>query len=237
MAHHQVLIVGGGTAGITIAALLRNKPNALEVTIIEPSEKHYYQPIWTLVGAGVFPREISEKNEADFIPAGATWIKDYVESFQPEKNAVTLRSGEQHTYDYLIVAPGIQIDWDKIPGLKEGLSRAGSGVCSNYSYDTVNSTWDALQNLKEGRAVFTAPSTPIKCGGAPQKIMYLTADYVRKHGLQNKVEVMFATAGTIIFGVAKYRATLEKVVERYGIKTKFFQELVELKVEEKIAVF
>ena len=237
MAHHEVLIVGGGTAGITVAAMLRNKPNAPEVTIIEPSEKHYYQPIWTLVGAGVFPREISERNEADFIPPGVTWIKDYVESFQPEQNAVTLRGGEQHTYDYLIVAPGIQIDWNKITGLEEGLAKAGSGVCSNYSYDTVNSTWDALKSIKKGKAIFTAPSTPIKCGGAPQKIMYLTADYVQKHGLKNKVEVVFASAGTVIFGVAKYKAALEKVVERYGIVTKFFQELVEIKVKEKIAIF
>lgn len=237
MAHYEVLIVGGGTAGITVAAMLRNKPNAPEAAIIEPGEKHYYQPIWTLVGAGVFPREVSERNEADFIPPGVTWIKDYVETFQPEKNAVTLRSGEQHTYDYLVVAPGIQIDWGKIPGLKEGLAKAGSGVCSNYSFDTVNTTWDALQHLKKGRAIFSAPSTPIKCGGAPQKIMYLAADYLRKHGLQNKVEVMFATAGTVIFGVQKYKVTLEKVVERYGIVTKFFQELVEIKVDEKIAIF
>lgn len=237
MAHHEVLIVGGGTAGITVAAMLRNKPDAPEVTIIEPSEKHYYQPIWTLVGAGVFPREISERNEAEFIPPGVTWIKDYVDTFQPEQNAVTLRSGEQHTYDYLVVAPGIQIDWDKIPGLKEGLAKAGSGVCSNYSYDTVNSTWEALKNVKKGKAIFTAPSTPIKCGGAPQKIMYLAADYFHKHGLQNKVEVVFASAGTVIFGVAKYRAALEKVVARYGIKTDFYQELVEVRPDEKIAVF
>ncbi len=237
MAHHEVLIVGGGTAGITVAAMLRNKPDAPEATIIEPSDKHYYQPIWTLVGAGVFPREISERNEAEFIPPGVTWIKDYVDTFQPEQNAVTLRSGEQHTYDYLVVAPGIQIDWDKIPGLKEGLAKPGSGVCSNYSYDTVNSTWEALKNVKKGKAIFTAPSTPIKCGGAPQKIMYLTADYLQKHGLKNKVEVIFASAGTVIFGVAKYRASLEKIVERYGIKTDFYQELVEVRPDEKVAVF
>lgn len=237
MAHHEVLVVGGGTAGITIAAMLRNKPNAPEVTIIEPGEKHYYQPIWTLVGAGIFPREVSERNEADLIPPGVAWIKDYAETFQPEQNAVTLRSGEQHTYDYLVAAPGIQIDWGKIPGLKEGLAKAGSGVCSNYSYDTVNSTWEALRQLKKGRAVFSAPSTPIKCGGAPQKIMYLAADYLRRHGLQNKVEVVFATAGTVIFGVPKYRATLEKVVERYGIKTDFFQELTEIRPDQKVAVF
>ena len=119
MAHHQVLIVGGGSAGLSVGALLRNNPNPPEVAIIEPSEKHYYQPIWTLVGAGVFDRSISERNEADFIPPGATWIKDKVDSFDPDNNSLTLSNGEKVTYDVLVVAAGIQIDWDKIKGLKE----------------------------------------------------------------------------------------------------------------------
>jgi sulfide:quinone oxidoreductase len=237
MAHHQVLIVGGGSAGITVAAMLRNKPNAPGVTIIEPGEKHYYQPIWTLVGGGVFPREVSERNEADLIPPGAVWIKDYVDSFEPEKNSVTLRSGEKHTYDYLVVAAGIQLDWSSIPGLKETVGKPGTGVCSNYSFETVNSTWEALRNLKKGRAIFTSPGTPIKCGGAPQKICYLSAHYLQKNGLQKDVEVMFVSAGTVIFGIPKYRATLEKVVERYGIATKFYHNLIEIKPDKKIAVF
>lgn len=237
MAHHQVLIVGGGTAGITIAAMLGQKEKAPEIAIVEPSDKHYYQPIWTLVGAGVFPREISEREEADFIPAGATWIKDRVKAFDPENNAVTLAGGDNITYDYLVVTAGIQIDWGKIPGLKESVGKPGTGVSSNYDYNTVNATWENIRNLKKGRAIFTQPATPIKCGGAPQKICYLAAHYFQKHGLQNNVEVVFASAAGGIFSVDKYANALKKVIDRYDIVTKFNHNLVELKPKEKVAVF
>lgn len=237
MAHHQVLIVGGGTAGISIAALLCNQPNPPEVAIIEPKEEHYYQPIWTLVGAGVFSKEVSIRKEADFIPRGATWIKDYAESFDPENNSVTLRGGDTVTYDYLVVAAGIQIDWDKIPGLKESVGKPGTGVCSNYEYETVTSTWENIKNLKRGRAIFTQPGTAIKCGGAPQKICYLAAHHFRQHGLENDVEVVFASASGGIFSVPKYADSLKQVIDRYGIVTKFSHNLVELRPDDKVAVF
>ncbi|HFA47772.1 MAG TPA: NAD(P)/FAD-dependent oxidoreductase [Bacteroidetes bacterium] len=237
MAHHQVLIVGGGSAGLTVGAMLRNKPNAPEVTIIDPSEKHYYQPIWTLVGAGVFPKEVSERNEADYIPPGANWIKDAVKTFDPDKNSVTLASGEKHTYDVLVVAAGIQIDWGKIPGLKESVGKAGTGVCSNYSFDTVESTFENIKNLKKGTAIFTHPSTPIKCGGAPMKIAFLASDYWRKHGVGNNVKKKFIKAGGGIFAVKKYVGPLNKVADRYNIERVWNTELTELRPDAKEAVF
>lgn len=237
MAHHQVLIIGGGSAGLYVGALLRNKPNPPEVAIIEPSEKHYYQPIWTLVGAGVFDKEISERNEADYIPPGATWIKDKVASFQPNDNAVTLSNGDTVTYDILVVTAGIQIDWNKIPGLKEGLGNPDSGVCSNYSYDTVESTFKNIQNLKSGTAVFTHPATPIKCGGAPIKITYLASDYWTKHGVKNNVNVKFIKGGGGIFAVKKYAESLTKVANRYNIDCTWMMDLKELQPNKKIAVF
>ena len=171
--HYQVIIVGGGSAGITVAALLANEPVAPEMAIIEPSDKHYYQPIWTLVGAGVFTKEVSERDEDDFIPPGATWIQDAVTTFNPDHNTVSTVDGKTIGYDYLVVAAGLQLNWEAIPGLKESVGQPGTGVCSNYSYDTVASTWDNIRHLKSGTAVFTHPNTPIKCGGAPQKICYL----------------------------------------------------------------
>jgi len=237
MAHHQVIVVGGGTAGLAVAALLRNQENAPEVAIIEPSDKHYYQPIWTLVGAGVFDRSFSEKDEEDFIPAGATWIKDYVESFDPDNNTVTTRDGTTYSYDYLVVAAGIQINWDLIPGLKESVMKPGTGVCSNYSYDTVMYTWENLKNLKSGRAIFTQPNTPIKCGGAPQKIMHLTCHYLQKNHRNKDVEVVFASAGGGMFSVPKYKKTLDKIVKRNGVNTKFGHNLVSIDAENKKATF
>lgn len=154
-AHYQVLIVGGGSAGITVAAYLANEPSKPEVAIIEPSPRHFYQPLWTLVGAGVFPRENSMRDEADFIPPGTTWIQAAVSGFDPEHNRITLHSGDTIGYDYLVVAMGIQIDWDKIKGLKESIGK--EGVCSNYSYETVESTWDNIRTFRGGNAIFTQP--------------------------------------------------------------------------------
>ena len=91
--HYRVLILGGGTGGITVAAQLRRKMKPYDLAIVEPSTKHYYQPLWTLVGAGVFRKEVSERAESGFIPKGADWIQDHVAEIHPEKNQVVLRSG------------------------------------------------------------------------------------------------------------------------------------------------
>ena len=234
----KVVIIGGGTGGITVAAQLMNRDRNLEVVIIEPSEKHYYQPIWTVVGGGVFSKEMSERDEADYIPDGVTWIKDFVASFQPEANAVTLKGGEVVGYDYLVVSAGLQIDWNDVPGLMDALKDPNSGVASNYSYEFVDKTYKVLQNFpKGGRALFTHPNTPIKCGGAPMKIMYLAADYMNKHGLREGSAIEFYKPGAAIFGVDKYRRALDKVVARYQIDTQWQQHLVEVRHNEKIAVF
>lgn len=233
--HHQVLIIGGGTAGITIAAQLANQENPPQIAIVEPSEKHYYQPIWTLVGGGVFPKEISEKNEADFIPEGVTWIKERIKSFDPKKNTVVTNDGQIIGYDYLVVTAGIQINWGVIPGLKENLGK--NGVCSNYSYDSVMSTWDNIRNFKGGNAIFTQPGTPIKCGGAPQKICYLAEHSFRKSGVRSRTNVIFAKAQPGIFAVTKYADALRKVCADRDIDVKYQHDLVEIHGDRKEAVF
>ncbi|MEZ4892616.1 MAG: FAD/NAD(P)-binding oxidoreductase [Saprospiraceae bacterium] len=223
---YQILIVGGGNAGISTASKLLLKNKNLNIGIIEPSDKHYYQPAWTLVGGGTFNIADTERKEADFIPKGTTWIRDAVATFQPEKNTVTTREGKVIEYEYLIVCPGIQLNWNKVEGLPETLGK--NGVCSNYSFETAPYTFECIKNLKSGTAIFTAPGTPVKCGGAPQKIMYLAGDYFRKHGLTDKVKVEFLSAGTIIFGVEKYAKTLSKVAARYKIGLHFKHDLIRI---------
>ncbi|MCS6774264.1 MAG: FAD/NAD(P)-binding oxidoreductase [Anaerolineae bacterium] len=234
--HYQVLIAGGGTAGLTVAAQLACRPNAPEIALIEPSQKHYYQPLWTLVGGGVFPKEDSVRDTAEFIPSGVTWIQEYVASFDPDANRVVLRNGEAITYDYLVVALGIQIDWHKIKGLKEALA-ARNGVCSNYAYETVDRTWENIRSLKRGVAVFTQPSTPIKCGGAPQKIAYLADDHFRRAGVRENITIKFMSGMGKIFSVEKYAKSLTAVCQRKGIETYFRHELVEVNHERREATF
>lgn len=232
----RVVIVGGGTAGISVAARLCRQLPERSVTVIEPSRKHYYQPLWTLVGAGVMPKQVTERAEADFLPPGSRWVQDAVETLLPDENAVLTRSGERVEYDFLVVAAGIQIDWGKVTGLVESLG--SHGVCSNYSYNSVDYTWECIRNFEGGRAVFTMPATAVKCGGAPQKIMYLADDAFRRRKVRDKGEIVFASGTGRIFSVEKYRSTLEKVVERKGIVTRFKHDLVEIRTEpRKEAVF
>ena len=237
MNKHQIIVVGGGSAGLAVAAMLLNKNDTLDICIIDKAEKHYYQPLWTLVGAGVFPKEDSERDQADFIPDSATWVKDYVASFDPENNSVTTEGGDVIGYDYLVVTAGIQIDWDATPGLKESVGKPGTGVVSNYSYDTVDSTFETIKNLKSGTAIFTHPSSPVKCGGAPLKITYLADDYWSKHGVRNQINIKFIKGGPGIFGVPKYTKTLTKVADRKNIERIWNQDLVAIDPNKKEATF
>lgn len=217
--HYQILIVGGGNAGLSLAAQLLRKQSNLQIGIIEPSEKHYYQPAWTLVGAGAFDIKATEKNEADFIPKGSTWIKDAAVAFEPDKNQLTCASGSIFSYDVLFVAIGIGLDWHKIEGLKETIGK--NQVSSNYDFNAAPYTWEMIRNFKGGVAVFTNPSTPIKCGGAPHKIMYLACDYWRKKGILDKCDVHYLSGASVIFGVPEYAQTLRDVVAKNNIKVHF----------------
>jgi sulfide:quinone oxidoreductase len=229
------VIAGGGSAGITIAARLARIYKHSEITIIEPSSEHYYQPLWTLVGGGVVSKEVTLKPEATLIPARVQWIQDAVTKFDPDNNIILTRDGRRISYNQLVVALGIQLDWDRIKGLKENLAK--NGVCSNYSYDYADKTWECIANFKEGNAIFTYPNTPVKCSAAAQKIMYLTEHYLRKKGIRDRATIIFATADTKLFPVPKYAATLEEIEAQRGIDVKFKHNLIEIRGNKKEAVF
>ena len=233
---HQVVVVGGGTAGITVAAqLTRGWFNDTDVAIVEPSDKHYYQPAFTLVGGGTYRLDDTVRDESTVIPKRATWIRDAVTEFDPEHNRVLTRDGRTIEYDYLVVAAGIQINWDGIKGLRESLG--SHGVCSNYSFETAGYTWECIRNFTGGTAVFTQPAGAIKCGGAPQKICYLAEDHFRRRGVRDQVRVVFASAGKAIFSIPKYRDVLEQVIARKGIETMFRYNLTAISAESHEAIF
>jgi sulfide:quinone oxidoreductase len=233
--HHSILVIGGGAAGITVAARLCRRLRHPPLAIVEPSDRHFYQPLWTLVGGGAASREASVRSQARCIPPGATWIRDAVTAFCPEENHVLTRDGSRLSYDFLVVAPGIQIDWGKIKGLQGNLGR--HGICSNYSYESVSSTWETIRNFRGGTALFTMPDTPVKCGGAPQKIMYLAEDHFRSAGVRERSTIIYASATAGIFAVPKYAQALEKVIARKDIQTRFRHNLVEIRPEARQAVF
>ena len=231
---HQILIIGGGNAGISVAAQLLQKNSKLDVAIVEPSDKHYYQPGWTLVGGGVYDINNTVRNEADYIPSNVKWIKDSADKIEPENNLLITKSGQRITYDFMVVCCGIQLDWASIKGLSETLGK--NGVCSNYSFDIAPYTYECIKNFKGGKALFTQPSSLIKCGAAPQKIMYLAADNFRKRGILNQSEISFYTGKPGLLRVKEVNQALMEIAKRYGINLVFQSSLIEVRGESKEAV-
>jgi len=232
---HSVVIVGGGAAGAAVAASLLRRKRNIDIAIIEPADTHYYQPGWTLVGGGVFTQKKTAKPMGKVLPRHATWIKAAVAEFEPDKNRVIIEGCRAIEYDYLVVCPGLKLDWSSIKGLTETLGK--NGVTSNYRYDLAPYTWELVKGLKSGRAVFTQPPMPIKCAGAPQKAMYLSADHwFRNKSIQN-IDVAFYNAGAVLFGVAAYVPALMNYVKRYGVALNFEHTLVSVDGEAQTACF
>lgn len=221
---HSVVIIGGGAAGIATASSLLKRRPGLDIAIVEPSDSHAYQPGWTMVGGGIFQPEVTVRTMASVMPKRVTWLKTAAASFQPENNQVALADGSTVTYDALIVAPGIRLAWEKIAGLTETLGK--NGVTSNYRYDLAPYTWELVQGLKSGRAIFSQPPMPIKCAGAPQKAMYLSCDHWLRNDVLGDIEVEFRNAGGVLFGVQDYVPALMSYVEKYDIALKLNSNLV-----------
>ncbi len=232
---YDIVIVGGGAAGIATAASILKRNRDISLAIIEPSEVHYYQPGWTMVGAGVFDPEFTRRAEASLIPKGAEWIKASVAAFQPDQNSVSLCDGTVIAYRVLVACPGIKLNWDAIPGLSATLGQ--NAVTSNYGYDLAPYTNRLVKDFKGGRALFTQPVMPIKCAGAPQKAMYMSCSRWEKSGVLANTDVQFHTAGAVLFGVATYVPALMEYVERYNAHLNFESKLVAIDGPSKTAMF
>jgi len=234
-AKFDVVIIGAGAGGISVASSLKSRKPDLNIALIDPADIHYYQPGWTMVGGGVFDVSTTARTMGSLIPSGVHWIKSAVAAFEPANNAVILDGCRVVKYDRLIVTPGLKLDWAKIEGLTETLGR--NGVTSNYRYDLAPYTWELVQGLNRGKAIFSQPPMPIKCAGAPQKAMYLSADAWMKRGVLKDIRIDFNTAGGVLFGVKDYVPALESYVSKYGITKNFFHNLIAVDGPAKTATF
>lgn len=231
---NHVLVLGGGTGGISVAArLLRLRPD-LQVSIVEPSDLHYYQAFWTLVGGGVGAKESTARPMAEVIPRGATWIQDSVVRVHPEEQWVELKT-RPVKYDYLIVATGLKLNWEAVDGLTQSIGK--NGVCSIYDYTEVDYAAACITSFPGGQALFVMPPVPIKCAGAPQKVMYLAEHLWRKKDVRPKAEIHFMSAGKAIFGIPAFAKPLAEIVEKRGIQPHFQHRLVAVDGDAKKAVF
>ena len=222
----DIVVIGGGSAGIGLLASLLKRDPHLNITLIEPSDHHSYQPAWTLVGGGAYDLEKTRRPLADVLPNGVTWVQAAVTELLPDEQTLVLDNGQRVTWSNLIVCPGLRLAWEKIEGLEGTLGQ--NGVTSNYSYQHAAYTWQLVQQLKGGKAIFTQPAMPIKCAGAPQKALYLSCDHWLKQGHLKQIDVEFNLAGAALFGVATFVPPLMEYIKKYDARLAFNSNLVKV---------
>lgn len=224
-AHHEIVVLGGGSAGISVTARLQRR-GAKDICVIDPAVTHYYQPLWTLVGGGCANMNESGRPQASVMPKGVTWVRKAAADVDPAHRQVILADGTIVRYERLVVCPGIQSDWDAIPGVTDAISTPFAS--SNYSRELAPKTWELIRNLRSGTAIFTMPAGPMKCAGAPQKIAYLAADYWRKQGVLDQIRVILVLPTPAMFGISVFAEELDHVAKDYGIEVRLSSELTEV---------
>ena len=255
---YKIVVLGGGSGGLAVSANLASQhadllqkvtkeSDVASIAIIEPSEYHYYQPLWTLVGGGLKRFEDSRKSMKDMVsplekPLNGRQCKllqARASQIMANDNCVQLADGRQIFYDYLVVAAGLECLWNKTPGLAEAIENPDSDVTSNYHLDAVCRTSDMIDKFKGGNAIFTQPSCPIKCAGAPQKIMYLAGERWRLAFMRDrsKYDISFMSGMNKIFSVDKYAEKLMKICHDRGITVNLGQDLVEVDSAKRSATF
>ncbi|MCA3993986.1 MULTISPECIES: NAD(P)/FAD-dependent oxidoreductase [Serratia] len=231
----SVVVIGGGSSGIGIAASIRKRIKDIDITVVEPNDCHYYQPAWTLVGGGLFDINKTRRSLRAVLPAGTAWVQDSVVRVEPSQKYIETRQGQKINYDFLIVACGLVLRWDKIEGLEDTLGL--NGVTSNYRFDLAEYTWQLVQEMKGGQAIFSQPALPIKCAGAPQKALYLSCDHWRRQGILNNINVNFCLAGTAIFGIPQFVPPLSEYLQKYRAKVNFNHHLIRVDGPNRQATF
>lgn len=232
---YKVLILGAGAGGVSVAAKLRRSLDRGSIAMVDPSAKHYYQPLWTLAGTGLMSKESTERQQQDLIPDGVDWIQESVVSIDPEAQKVHLTHNMSVDYDFLIVATGLTLNWEKIEGLQGQLGK--NGICSVYQYDQVDYAAEQIQNFQGGTAIFVMPPPPIKCAGAPQKVMYIADNVFRNHGVREKTNIIFATAGKAMFGLPTFSDALHQIVQERNIEPRFQHKMIGVNAEKKEVLF
>ena len=232
--HFKVVIIGAGAGGISLSAKLSRELESGDIAIIDPSEVHYYQPLWTIAGAGLLNLEDTAKKTIDLIPEGVNWIKDSVKEIIASENKVLI-SNEAIHYDILVVAPGLRLCWEKIEGLEDNLGK--NGICSVYQADQVQNAQSMITNFKKGNAIFVMPPVPIKCAGAPQKIMYLAEHVFRNNNVRDQINITWASAGKAMFGIPTFAKPLAELVKEKNITAKLQHKITGINPAEKKAFF
>lgn len=235
----KIVVIGAGAAGTALVNRLVERLDGAEITIIDGRKEHLYQPGLSLVAAGLKPANYTVSQTTDWLPKGVTLLAEKAAAIDPVAKTVATEGGTKLYYDFLIVAPGLVLDYDAVPGFS--LDMVGTnGIGALYSGpEYAAKTWAAAQKFTEegGVAVMTRPATEMKCAGAPLKHAFLVEDIASRGGAAGKYEIHYAAPQGALFGVPIVAEKVRMLFGQRGIKTHMSHKMVSMEPGKKVATF
>ena len=235
----RIVIAGGGAAGLAAASQLVTMIEGADIKLFDARREHYYQPGFTLVAGGLKPPSYTVSNTSDYIPAGVQWIEESIKEFDPEGNSVTTEKGQRFSYDFLIVATGLKLDFSAIAGMDlQRVGKNGLG-CPYAGPDAAYATWQAISTFadKGGVGLFGRPKTEMKCAGAPIKHTFITDDHLRRRGNRTKAEIIYTAHNKALFSVPIVSEKVRMLYEDRGISVRHDYVLIAIDPDRRRATY
>lgn len=235
----RIVVAGGGAAGLTVASRLARRLDGADIVMLEPRSEHFYQPGFTLIGAGLKPASYSILRTADYIAPGVRWAQEAVAEFDPVGNKVVTEKGTTLPYDYLVVATGLVLDYTAIEGMSRDLI-GREGIASVYAGAREAAlSWQALARFAEtgGIGLFGRPATEMKCAGAPLKQTFLADDHLRRKDTRVKSEIIYNAHNPTLFSVPLVDAKVRELFARQEFKINFSHVLAKIDPARHVATY
>ncbi|MCL2020541.1 MAG: NAD(P)/FAD-dependent oxidoreductase [Betaproteobacteria bacterium] len=235
----RIVIVGAGAAGLSTASRLLQRLDGAEITLIDSRAEHYYQPGFTLVAAGIKSKDYVISRTSDYLPKGASLISSSVAEFDPDAKAVVTDKGQRVSYDYLIVATGLSLEYGLIDGMDTSMiGRNGMGSIY-HSPEAAAATWQALTGFMEqgGTGLFLRPATEMKCAGAPLKYAFITDDRLRRNGTRDKARLIYKAQNQTLFSVPIVSEKVRMLFLDRGIDVHYDRVLISIDLGKRVATF
>ena len=214
MERHDILVIGGGNAGISLAArLLRN--GAEQVSLVEGQEVHRYRPLLNYVGASEATMDRLERPMAGVIPTGCSWIRDEVVQVDAAASQVRTRGGRTLQYGTLVVCPGMVEDWAATPGLREAYDEGWAG--STFVPSSASQLWPTLRDAR-GTVVFTVPPEPSPCGSTALKPLFMAVDHWRRAGALDDLRTVLVLPRSVVTGLRAADERLDRLLDSAGVE-------------------
>jgi sulfide:quinone oxidoreductase len=212
----RVVVLGGGVGGTLIANLLdKQLGRDADVTVIDPTGLHFYQPGYLYVALGQANGRWLVRDERTLLRDRVKLVVEGAKLVDPAAMEVHMERGGKVPYDYLVISTGARLAPENIPG-------AVAGANEFYSMEGAQRTREALRDFRGGKIVVGIAGIPYKCPPAPVEFVFMVEDHFRRIGRRRFVDITYLSPLNRCFTIESASKLLQPLLDERGVHLETF---------------